>query len=185
MWYNIYKKPEGKNSREERNMYGIGDKVVYGAFGVMDIVDITEQEIGDEKKRYYVLKEYAATSSSLTYVPVDSEAVVAQMHPLLTKDEIHEVIAEAKREPLLDWIEDNRARSEFYKRLLSTADRVRLLRMIETVYRTGLRRESEGKKNYIADENSMHRARKLIATEFSLVLGIPESEVEEYIKGLS
>ena len=166
-------------------MYGIGDKVVYGAFGVMDIVDITEQELGDVRKKYYVLKEYAATSSSLTYVPMDSETVVAQMHPMLTKDEVDEAIREAKREPMLEWIEDNRARSEFYKKLLSTADRVKLLRMIETVYRTGLRREAEGKKNYIADENSMHRAIKLITTEFSLVLGIPENEVEGYIKGLS
>ena len=43
---------------------------------------------------------------------------------------------------------------------------------------------AEGKKNYIADENSMHRAEKLIATEFSLVLGIPESEVADFIKNI-
>ena len=179
MWYNIYN-PSG---RKERNMYGIGDQVVYGAFGVMDVVDIIEQEIGNEKKKYYVLKEYVSRSDSLTYVPCDNETLCGQMHPLLTRDEIDEVIRTAKASPSLDWIEDNRARSEFYKKLLSTADRLKLILMIRTVEETGIRREAEGKKNYIADENSMYRAKKLIATEFSLVLGIPETEVEGYIHG--
>ena len=55
----------------------------------------------------------------------------------------------------LEWIEDNRARSESYKKILSSSDRALMIAMIETVYRTGLRREEEGKKNYIADENIM------------------------------
>ena len=163
-------------------MYSIGDKVVYGALGVMEILDITEQVMDDVARKYYVLKEYDSRSTSLTYVPLDNEALVGQMQPLLTEDEIVEVVRAAKSSPLLDWIEDNRARSEYYKKLLGTADRVKLLCMINTVIETGIRREAEGKKNYIADENSMNRAKKLIATEFSLVLGISESEVEEYIK---
>lgn len=165
-------------------MYGIGDKVVYGAFGVMEIVDVTEQPVGDEMKKYYVMREYASQSSSLTYVPLDNEVLVEQMKPLLTREEILEVIKEAKSAPPLEWIEDNRARSEFYKKMLSTADRCKLLRMIDTVRKTGIRREEEGKKNYIADENSMYRAKKLIATEFALVLGIPETEVEDFIEGV-
>ena len=165
-------------------MYGIGDKVVYGAFGVMEIVDITEQTLGDVTRKYYVMKEFSSPSNSLTYVPLDNELLTVQLKPLLTRDEIDEVIREAKNTPPMEWIEDNRARSEYYKKLLSTSDRLKLLRMIDTVKRTGVRRESEGKKNYIADENSMHRAEKLIATEFALVLGIPESEVKTYIENV-
>ena len=165
-------------------MYGIGEKVVYGAFGVMEIVDIVDQPIGDVLKKYYVMKEHSSSSNSLTYVPLDNEMLVSQMKPLLTETEIIEVIRASKSAPPLDWIEDNRARSEFYKKLLSTSDREKLLRMINTVRMTGRRREEEGKKNYIADENSMYRAEKLIATEFALVLGIPESEVETYIENV-
>lgn len=166
-------------------MYGIGDKIVYGALGVMEITDITDQTVGDVTRRYYVLKEYSSQSSSLTYVPLENEALVSQMKPLLTKDEIVEVIRAAKNSPGLDWIEDNRARSESYKKILATADRALLLSMIESVYKTGQRREEEGKKNYIADENTMRKAEKLINTEFSLVLGIPESEVPEFIKSVN
>ena len=165
-------------------MYGIGDKVVYGAFGVMEIVDITEQTIGDTPRQYYVMKEYSSQSPSLTYVPLENEMLVAQMQPLLSKDEIPAVIRKAKQMAPLEWIEDNRARSESYKKILSSADRATLIAMIETVYRTGIRREEEGKKNYIADENIMKKAQKIINEEFSIVLGIPEDDVVEFIKNI-
>ena len=165
-------------------MYGIGDKVVYGALGVMEIVDISNQTVGDVTREYYVMKEYSSLSSSLTYVPLANEELVAQMKPLLTKEEILDVIRTAKNSPPIEWVEDNRARSEKYKKILASADRVQMLSMIDSVYKTGIRREEEGKKNYIADENTMKRAEKLINSEFSLVLGIPESDVPEFIKNV-
>ena len=165
-------------------MYNIGDKVLYGALGVMEIVDITDQTVADVTRKYYVLKEISSASSSLTYIPVENGELVAQMKPLLTKEEIIDVIKEAKASPTLDWVEDNRARSEVYKRILASGDRVKMLVMINSIYRTGKRREEEGKKNYIADENTMKRAEKIVYSEFSLVLGMPECEVQEFIVGL-
>lgn len=165
-------------------MYGIGDKVVYGAFGVMEITDITDQTVGDVTRKYYVMREYASASPSLTYVPLDNEALTSQMKPLLSRDEIFEVIRRAKSSQPLEWMEDNRARSEAYKKILSTADRALLLALIDSVRKTGIRREEEGKKNYIADENSMRKAEKLINSEFALVLGIPESDVPGFIESV-
>ena len=165
-------------------MYCTGDKVVYGALGVMEIIEITDQTVGEITRKYYVMKEYSSNSPSLTYVPLDNETLTSQMKPLLTRDEIIAVIRKAKNSPPLEWIEDNRARSEAYKKILSTADRALMLSMIDSVYKTGIRREEEGKKNYIADENSMRRAEKLINSEFALVLGIPESDVPEFIKNV-
>ena len=163
-------------------MYSIGEKVVYGAQGVMEVVDVTEQTMGDVARKYYVLKEYSSASTSLTYVPLDNEALVSQLKPLLTREEIVEAVKSANEKGALEGIEENRARSEAYKRILAIADRVQLLMMIRSVCETGVRRELEGKKNFIADENIMRKAQKTINTEFSLVLGIPEDEVEEFIK---
>jgi len=163
-------------------MHSIGEKIIYGSLGVMEIVDISDQTVGEVTKKYYVLKEYAAESSSLTYVPQDNETLTSQMKPLLTEKEIIEVIRRAKAEPELSWIEDNRARSEFYKRIIASADRVKMLNMINSIYNTGKRREEEGKKNYITDENCMKRAEQLIYSEFSIVLGIPEFEVPAFIE---
>ena len=162
-------------------MYSVGDKVIYGAFGVMEIVEITKETLGDVTREYYVMKEYGSAFSSLTYVPLESEALVAQMKPLLSEDEIVELIRASRTAPPLEWIEDNRARAEAYKKILASADRLKMLAMIDLVYKTGRRREEEGKKNYIADENTMRKAEKVIATEFSLVLGIPESEISDFI----
>lgn len=162
-------------------MYAIGERVVYGALGVMEIVDIADQTVGDVTRKYYVMKEYSSSSNSLTYVPLENEALVSQIKPLLSKDEIVATVRAAKASPLIEWVEENRARSEMYKSILASADRARILSMIQTVYMTGLRREEEGKKNYIADENTMKRAQKVIALEFSLVLGISEDEVPEFI----
>ena len=163
-------------------MYNIGDKVLYGALGVMEIVDITDQTVADVTRKYYVLKEISSASSSLTYIPIENGELVAQMKPLLTKEEIIDVIKEAKASPALDWVEDNRARSEVYKRILASGDRVKMLVMINSIYRTGKRREEEGKKNYIADENTMKRDEKIVYSEFSLVLGIAEEDVAEFIE---
>ena len=165
-------------------MYGIGDRIVYGAQGVMEIVDITEQELGDSARKYYVMKEYASASPSLTYVPFDNELLIAQMQPLLTKDEIVAAVKAANAMGELEWIEENRARSESYKRILASADRVMMLAMIRSVYITGKRREEEGKKNYVADENVMRKAEKHINVEFALVLGIPESDVPAFIDSI-
>ena len=163
-------------------MYAIGERVLYGTLGVVEIVDIVEQVVGDEAKKYYVLKEYASPLSSLTYLPLDNEQLMANLKPLLTREEIEDAIKAAKDAPPLEWIEDNRARADYYKKVLAELDRTKMLVMIDTVVATGKKREKQGKRNFIADENSMRKAEKLLTTEFSLVLGISESEVPAFIK---
>ena len=163
-------------------MYAIGERVMYATLGVVEIVDVVEQLGGDEMKKYYVLKEYASPNSSLTYLPLDNEQLLANLKPLLTREEIETAIRTAKDSPPLEWIEDNRVRADYYKKVLASLDRTKMLVLIDTVIETGKKREKQGKKNFIADENSMRKAEKLLTTEFALVLGIPESEVHAFIK---
>ena len=83
--------------------------------------------------------------------------------------------------PPLEWIADNRKRAESFKLIIESGDRMRMLLMIYSVRKTGERRNEEGKKNYLADENAMHKAEKLLVTEFSIVLGISEEDAAELI----
>ena len=69
-------------------MHQIGDKIIYGAVGVMTIVDIREESIGDISRSYYVLKSTVTNSDSLTFVPTDNERLIAFMHPLLSREEL-------------------------------------------------------------------------------------------------
>lgn len=163
-------------------MYKIGEYVVYGGNGVMTVVDIREEPFGGEVRSYYVLREVGTNSASLTFVPTDNERLVSLMRPLLTRDEIYEVIHSLKSLSDCNWAKDSRSRSELFRQIMESGDRGSILAMIRTIYKAGLRREEEGKKNFISDENAMHKAEKLVYSEFSLVLGIPEETIPELIK---
>ena len=163
-------------------MHEIGDKIIYGSSGVMEIVDIREEAIGDVAKKYYILKELNTTSDSQTFVPMDNKKLVETMRPLLTKDEVMELIARAKSIPEVEWQRDNRVRSERFRSIIASGDREGIIALIKTVYENGLRRNESGKKNYLTDEIFMHKAEKLLYAEFSVVLGIPECEVQKFIE---
>ena len=131
--------------------------------------------------KYYVLLPLGAPPSSLTVVPMDNEKLTAGMRPLLTKTEIDSIIKAAKDMPDSEWIEDSRARSERFRKIIASGDRTEIIAMINAIYKEGKRRSCDGKKNYLQDENVMKRAEKLVYSEFSAVLGIPEEEVVEMV----
>lgn len=163
-------------------MHKIGDNIIYGANGVMTIVDIREESIGDVSRSYYVLRPITTRSDSLTFVPTDNEKLVSSMYPLLTKDEILTLLHEAKDAPPIDWVKENRARQEHFKKIMESGDRLKMFAMIHAINESGKRREAEGKKNFLSDEGSRQKAEKLLYSEFSIVLGIHEDEVAEFIE---
>ena len=167
-------------------MHNVGEKVVYSSNGVMEIVDIREELVLDAPKKYYVLCAYGAQSASQTasqtFVPVDNEKLVSKMRPLLTREEVMEIIGSLDSIPAAEWIRDNRARSESFKVTIEEGDRVKMISMIKLINKTAERRAEEGKKNYLADENAMQRAEKLLYSEFATVLGIDESDIPDFIE---
>ena len=163
-------------------MHKIGDKILYGAAGVMTILDIREESVGDISRSYYVLGSATRRSDSLTYVPADNEALVSAMRPLLTESEIVEAIRASLVDGSIDWIPENRARSEYFKKIMESGDRARMLAMIRAIDESGLKRIAEGKKNFLSDENAKQKAERLLFSEFSIVLGIPEEGIPEFIE---
>lgn len=163
-------------------MHKIGDQIMYGASGVMTIVDIREESIGDACRSYYVLRPTLSRSESLTFVPADNERLVSAMRPLLTREEIISLIHFSKDATPVDWINESRARQESFKRIMESGDRGMLISMIRAIDENAKRREAEGKKNFLSDENARAKAEKLLYSEFSVVLGIPEDRVLEFIE---
>ena len=163
-------------------MYNIGDTVVYGSSGVMTVVDICDESFSGQTRRYYVLAGGASNLASKTFVPLDSERLVAQMRPLVTKDEIFDILHNMDRYPEPEWVPDNRARQEVFKSIMESGDRGRIIAMIRSIHKTGIRRSEEGKKNYLSDENLMNKAQRILYAELAIVLGIPEGEVGDFIE---
>ena len=163
-------------------MYKIGDNIVYGSNGVMTVVDIKNDDITGEVKTYYLLTEYGRPASSVTYVPMDNERLVSSMHLVLTAEEVESAFCEAQAMADIPWVAEGRARAEGYKSIVKRVNRAEMLSMIRTIHKTGLSRAALGKKNFIADENVMNRAEAILALEFSISLGISETEARELIR---
>ena len=162
-------------------MYKIGDNVVYGSNGVMTVIDIREEMVGDAARSYYVLKAPVGHRDSLTFVPVDNEKLVEAMRPLLSREELIYMISYMDSVPEAEWIKDNRARSDKYKKIIESGDRDSIIAMIKAICASGVRREEEGKKNFLADEALMHKAEHVLYSEFACVFGIPEEDVPAFI----
>ena len=162
-------------------MYHIGDNVLYGSNGVMTVVDIREELVGAESRRYYVMRAYGSRGESLIYVPCDNEKLVSAMRPLLTEDEARDFIEGRVELPEIEWVSENRARGERFKAIVESGDRAAMLAMIKAVHLSGLVREREGKKNYLTDEGLKQKAERILSTELSLVLGVDESELPSFV----
>lgn len=162
-------------------MHCVGDKIVYGSNGIMEIVDIREESIGDAQRKYYVLKDLRSNFSSQTFVPMDNEKLVGTMRPLLTRDEIMDIISRIKIIPEAVWNDNNRLRTEKFRSVIESGDTEGIIAVIKAIYASGIKRQAEGKKNYLADENLMRKGEKMLYEEFSMVLDIPENEVRDFI----
>ncbi len=163
-------------------MHKIGEKVLYGSNGVMTVVDIREESIGDAPRSYYVLRAATGRSESLVFVPTDNERLTDAMHPLLSSEEISLLLTSPADSSGIEWNDNSRARTEYFKRIMESGDRAGMMSMIRAIHECGLRRTEAGKKNFLSDESVRQKAERLLATEFSIVLGIPEEEALERIK---
>lgn len=165
-------------------MYTVGDKLLYGTMGIIEICEIADQTVGDVTKKYYVLKEYGSTMSSYTYVPCDNEQLVSQMRPLLTREEAEHLISIKDKVEPLEWDDDSRRRADHYKSIVASGDREGMIAMIRSIQLMGKKRVDDGKKNYIADENSMKRVYKLLMAELSIALGVTDDQLPVIIEGV-
>ncbi len=160
-------------------MYEIGQTVVYASNGVCAVSDIREERFGGVARLYYVLTPLG--SSSVVYVPTDSEQLLAKLRPLSTRDEVHAVISSIHREEAPAWIDDNHRRTVYFQEVLGRANMLELMRLTRAIR---ARREvlaARGKRNLMADENVNKRAERILFGEIAEVVGIGVDEVENYI----
>lgn len=161
-------------------MFSINDYVIYGTTGICKIVDIRKKCFGmDTEKTYYILQPVYSNNSTI-YVPIDNDSVTKKMQPILTTEEIYDLIKTMPDEKTF-WIADDNLRKEKYIEILKTGDRKELIKLIKTLYAHKKERLESGRKFYAADENIMNSAEKILYEEFALVLSIKPEEVVPFI----
>lgn len=160
-------------------MFQIGEQVVYGIHGICTIRDLEERIVDRKTIKYFVL-EPMEQSAAKYYIPSENPAALAKLRHIISRDDLDKLLSSDEiRENC--WITDESRRKLRYKELINSCDRVALLQMINALHVHKQEQAAMGRKFHLCDENFLRDAEKLLNAEFSLVLGIPSDEVENYI----
>ncbi len=161
-------------------MFECGARVLYGVHGICSVTGIEKQLINHKRVEYYVLEPLEQPGAKYL-VPTQNQAAVAKLRPVLTKEEILDLLhSEDARKNA--WIEDENVRKQHYRDLIHSGDRTALVSMAGTLLMHKKKLQETGKKFHLCDENFLKDAQKLLSAEFSLVLDIPPQEIGEFIR---
>lgn len=160
-------------------MAKVGDFVVYGNSGVCQITGTEGKIVAGRKFTCYVLKPVYDNKSTI-FVPCDNKALCDKMRKLLTKQEICNIINSVSKQECI-WIENENERKNAYHEVISSGDRVALIKLIKTLYLHQNKQFEKGKKLHVADEKILNIAEKLLHDEFAFVLGIERGLVIDFI----
>lgn len=158
-------------------LFQTGDTVVYFPRGVFKVDSIAPDERTGET--CYRLTPIFGDGCSVC-LPESSPVLKERIKKTLTSAEAENLIERALSvEP--NWIEDEKARTEYLRKTLSSGDRVELLGAIRMVYRKRAELKQKKRKLHSADEKFFLEADALIRDDFAFALNIRPEKVSEYI----
>ena len=148
-------------------MFKKGDKVIYKAEGICEISDVRLENFGaiGNEETYYVLTPVKEGSSTF-FVPVGNERLVSYIRPLLSAEEITNMLVELRNQRFR-WIPDTRSRSTNFKEIISRGDRRELVVLCHTIRDRLAELREMGKKAGNTELGSLDRAEWLLYVEFA------------------
>ena len=158
-------------------VYQPGQKLLYGVHGVCTVVGIEQRKVDRKLVEYYCLSPVEQSTSNF-YIPTGNPAAVSKLHPLMSKAELEDLMQTVKNTPSV-WIADENRRKQHYRDLMASLDRKAMISTVGALVQHKNAQLTAGKKLHLCDENFLRDAQKLIAGEFSLVLGIEKEEVQQ------
>lgn len=158
-----------------------GETLVYDVHGLCRVREIRRMSFvkSEPLQCYYVLSPLS-NSSSVYYVPADNEKALSKLRRPLTKQEIEQILSQAKDESC-EWIENRQLRTDAFHAVLRRGVTPELVSLIKCIYTRKLYLSEKGKKLSVTDEGVFAAAEKLLNEELAFVLGIKEDEVSGYI----
>jgi CarD family transcriptional regulator len=161
-------------------MYQVGDQLVYGSHGVCRIVGEEKRRV-DRKTVAYLVLEPIAQEGTKYYVPVHNEVAMNKLHPVLTPEEMERLLRSGEIRSV-GWNRDENARKQSYRELISSGDRVALMRAVCSLYRHRKEQIQAGKKVHQADENFLRDAERVLAIEIGVVMNLPYNQALAYLQ---
>ena len=153
---------------------------MYGIHGVCRILDLEQRKIDRKNIEYYVLEPIDQPGARF-YVPTQNEAAVSKLRPVITQQELNALLKDG--DACTDvWIEDENQRKQYYRELICSGDRERLIRMVCSLYRHKAAQSTAGRKVHLCDENFLHDAEKLLTGEAAIILNLDMDAARTYLR---
>ncbi len=160
-------------------MFEVNEYVFYTSEGICQIEDIVSSPFSDVKNdvKYYVLHSTHGGSST-AYVPLEGAASL--LRKVMSKNDIDALISKIEDLPFFE--ESNlKLLKEKYSIAIRSGDPEAWVRVIKTVHDRTVNGREGGKKVSDAERSYSDNAKRFLYKEISIVLNIPENEVEKYI----
>ena len=161
-------------------MCHLDDYVIYGIHGACRVLG-REKQLVNKKRTEFLVLEPLVQSGSKYYVPADNPTAMAKLQAVLSQDELVKLLeSDAVREDC--WISDEGRRKQAYRELITSADRLRLMQMVGSLYRYRGVQEAAGRKFHLCDDNFLRDAERLLSSEISLVMNLPADEARDFLR---
>lgn len=159
-------------------MLQVGQKVIYGNYGVCHVTEVDACMSGVEGRRYYVL-ESGSERKGRVFLPMDHEELV---RPLMSKEEVLDLIRNSDTIEI-DSFRDNNQRymEDHFKKLLKTKDQACAMQVAKTMHMRIQEQINRGGTPSATYVRLLDQAEEQIEDEFSEVLGIPRDEIRDFI----
>lgn len=156
--------------------FKIGDKAVYPAHGVAEVVGIERKEISGQEMTFYILK--VLDNGMKVMIPTSNVKVVG-MREIISKDEADEVFRILrKKEKVVESTTWNRRYREYMEKI-KTGSVFEVAKVLRDLYLL------KGDKDLSFGERKMlDTARSLLIKEISIAQGISEEEVESEFRAI-
>ena len=161
-------------------MYESGTYIVYGVQGVCKVIGKEKQLINRKRTEFLVL-EPLVNSESRFFVPTQNPAAMSKILSILSREELESLMTSPQlREDC--WLSHENIRKQHYRELLSSGDRVQIMRMVYALSRYKDEQLAADRKFHQIDDNFLRDAEKLICSEISLVMELTMEESREYLR---
>ncbi|MCR5113057.1 MAG: CarD family transcriptional regulator [Acholeplasmatales bacterium] len=157
-------------------MFSVGDVVIYTTYGICKISALNKIKMGKFENTYYVLKPLNEDTTEIS-LPVNNPMTAMRLQPLLSEDEIKDLINQI---PFLEpyWIEKDNDRKTEFSEIVKSGDRKETLRLLKSIRVHIVDIKNKGRKLHATDETVMKDAEKLLLDEFSYVLKMDKPSLQ-------
>lgn len=156
--------------------FSIGDYVMYGSSGVCRISGLEKHNFDGQHETDYISLVPVSSASSKYYIPKKNSD--SKIRSLISKEQINQLIDEIP-DTAATWFSDSHERKNAFSSIIKSDDYKQIISMIKALH---MHKDlNKRKKLNSSDENFMRKAESLMYQEFSIVLGISQDDVTDYI----